>query len=135
MTTQFSVRLTDCPGELSRVSDLLGESGVNIRAFTASAAGPESRFHMVVDEPERAREALRVRGYDVSEHPVLLVEAPDHPGGLNAILKPLREDDVNVHFLYPLIGSFSETAVLILGTEDTERAAVALRRNYIRLLE
>ncbi|MBI5442184.1 MAG: ACT domain-containing protein [Deltaproteobacteria bacterium] len=135
MTTQLSVRLKDRPGELSKLSDLMGANGVNIRAFTASVHGDDSQFHMVVDEVEKAKDALRARGYDVHEHAVVVVEAPDHPGGLNAILKPLKEDGVNVSFLYPMIGRDQDDAVLILGPDDAERAARALRRNYIKILE
>ena len=53
--TQLSIKVVDEPGQLGRVSDLLGDEGINIRALTAAVHGDDSRFHIVVDDPAKAR--------------------------------------------------------------------------------
>jgi hypothetical protein len=134
--TQISVKMPDRPGELSRISDILGNEGVNIRALAASVHGDDSRIHMLVDDSAKARDALSARGFEVEEHTVLAVETPDHPGGLSAILRPLRQASINVTHLYPLIGGMVDNnAVLILGVDRTDEAIEVLRRDYIRILE
>ena len=132
---QISVELIDQPGEMSKVSDLLGEEGINIRAICASPENGKSVVRFVVDNPQKAKDVLANNGYKIWTEQVIAVETPDHPGGLNAVLKPLKEAGINVSYLYPFIGRFQENAVIILGVDKTERAIEVLKKNYIRILE
>lgn len=132
---QISVELIDQPGEMSKVSDLLGEEGINIRAICASPAGEKSIVRFVVDNPEKTVDVLESHGYKILVEEVIAVETPDHPGGLNAVLKPLRDAHINVSYLYPIIGRFHDNAVLIIGVDKIEPAIEVLRKSYIRILE
>ena len=87
---QISVSLDNVPGALSNVSEILGDEGVNIRAISVADTADISTVRFVVDEPFKAVNILKTNGYAVKETDVLAVETPDHPGGLNAVLKPLR---------------------------------------------
>ena len=133
--TQLSVKLANKPGELSKISDMMGDEGINIKALTASVHGEDAQVHLVVDDPPKAVEFLNSRGYQVTEREVLAVETPDHPGGLNAILRPLKEVGVNVEFLYPAIGKHQMKAVLILGPDPLKEAMAALHKYYIKVLD
>jgi hypothetical protein len=133
--TQLSVQLSDQPGELNKIGDLLGEEGINIRAFSASVHGDDSQFHMVVDATDKAFSVLSAKGFKVTERPVIAVETPDHPGGLKAVLNPLAQSGINVEFLYSVIGRFQQNAVLIIGVKETEKAVAALQKSYIRILD
>jgi hypothetical protein len=133
--TQISVKLQNRPGELSRISDILGDEGINIKALTASVHGDNAQIHMVPDDPQKAEEVLKSRGFDVHTHQVIAVETPDHPGGLNAVLRPLKDAGINIEFLYPVIGKSHKNAVLIVGGEPIEEAVKALSRHYIKILD
>jgi len=76
---QISVELVDQPGEMSKVSDLLGEEGINIRAICASPAGEKSVVRFVVDNPEKTLDVLQSQGYKLEVEDVIAVETPDHP--------------------------------------------------------
>jgi hypothetical protein len=78
---------------------------------------------------------LESHNYKLKIEKVIAVETPDHPGGLNSVLKPLKEAGINVEYLYPFIGRFHTNAILILGVDKTEQAIEVLRKNYIRILE
>lgn len=132
--TQLSIRIKNQPGELSRVSDILGDEGVNIRALTAAVNQDDAFIHLVADDPGKAEEVLKGKGYEPVRHEVIAVETPDHPGGLNAILRPLKQDGVNVVFLYPVIGKIRGNAVLIIGAEPIAKAVSALEKHYITIL-
>jgi len=132
---QISVELINQPGEMSRVSDLLGEERINIRALCAAPGDGVSIIRLVVDNPEKAVKVLESRNYKLKTEKVIAVEAPDHPGGLNSVLKPLKDAKINVEYLYPFIGRFHTNAVLILGVDQTEQAIEVLRKNYIKILE
>ncbi len=132
---QISVELKNQPGEMSRVSDLLGEEGINIRAICAAPEGEKSILRFVVDNPDKMIDLLQGNGYKLMIEPVIAVETPDHAGGLNAVLKPLKEANINVSYLYPFIGRFHDNAVLILGVDKIEPAIEVLRKNYLTILE
>lgn len=133
--TQLSIKLINESGEMSKVSDILGEEGINIRAITASVHGRDAQVHLILDDYDKALEVLRGREYELIENKVIAVETPDHPGGLNAILRPLRDAGVNVEFLYPLIGKLRGNAVMIVGGDPIEGAIKALKKNYITILD
>ena len=128
---QISVSLDNVPGALSQVSEILGNEGVNIRAVSVADTADISTVRFVVDEPSKAINILNTNGYSVKETDVLAVETPDHPGGLNAVLKPLKEGNINVHYLYPFLGRVSELAIVILGVDKTDEAEKVLQQNWV----
>jgi hypothetical protein len=65
---------------------------------------------------------------------VLAVEAPNHPGGLNAVLKPLKEVSINVNYLYTCLGT-GEKTVLIMGVDKMEEAIQVLKKNWVHMYD
>mgnify|MGYP000165083704 CR=1 FL=1 len=131
---QISVSLENIPGMLSTISELLGKEGVNIRAISVADTSDISTVRFVVDDPVKALNILRGNGYAVKETDVLAVECPDHPGGVNAVLKPLKEAHINVLYLYPYLGRISDQAIVILGVDKTTEAEEVLQRNWVKTL-
>ena len=131
---QISVSLDNVPGALSKVSEILGNEGVNIRAVSVADTADISTVRFVVDEPVKAINILTTSGYVVKETDVVAVETPDHPGGLNAVLKPLKDANINVHYLYPYLGRVSDQAIVILGVDKTEEAEKVLKQNWVHTL-
>jgi hypothetical protein len=130
--TQISISLDNVPGALSKVSEVLGREGVNIRAISVADTSDISTVRFVVDDPVKAKNILKAQGYSPKETGVIAVETPDHPGGLNAVLKPLRAAGINVHYLYPHLGRTSNNAIVILGVDKTEEAQKVLQENWVR---
>ncbi len=133
-TKQISISLENVPGILSNVSEIMGNEGVNIRAISVADTADISTVRFVVDDPQKAINILKTNGYAVKETDVLAVETPDHPGGLNAVLRPLKNANVNVHYLYPYLGRVSDQAIVILGVDKTEEAEKVLKQNWVHTL-
>jgi len=131
---QISVILDNVPGALSHVSEILGREGVNIRAISVADTSDVSTVRFVLDDPVKALNILKGNGYSTRETDVLAVETPDHPGGLNAVLKPLRNAGINVHYLYPHLGRVSGQAIVILGVDKTKEAEEILKQNWVKTL-
>ena len=131
---QISISLENVPGILSNVSEIMGNEGVNIRAVSVADTADISTVRFVVDDPQKAINILKTHGYSVKETDVLAVETPDHPGGLNAVLRPLKNANVNVHYLYPYLGRVSDQAIVILGVDKTEEAEKVLKQNWVHTL-
>ncbi|HPI23770.1 MAG TPA: hypothetical protein PLE73_11265, partial [Spirochaetota bacterium] len=101
--TQVSVAVQNTPGKLNEICEILEKENINIKAIMASSVLSPVQVHMIVDEPAKAENVLRGSGLTVSTREVVAVATPDHPGGLNAVLRPLREAKVNIECLYPFI--------------------------------
>ncbi len=131
---QISVSLENIPGAFSNISEILGREGVNIRAISVADTSDMSTVRFVVDDPEKAMNMLRGNGYQPKETDVIAVETPDHPGGVNAVLKPLKNAGINVHYLYPHLGRINNNAIVILGVDKTEEAQKVLAQNWVHTL-
>ena len=129
---QISISLENVPGKFLEVSERLGVDGINIRAISVADTSDVSTVRFVADAPEKCVNVLRSHGYVVKETDVIAVEVPDHPGGLQAVLKPLKGAGVNVHYLYPFLGrGESGQPIVILGVDRTDEAIKALKRNWV----
>jgi hypothetical protein len=131
---QISVSLENIPGKLSEVSDYLGENGINIIGLSISDTADISAFRFIANDPEKAVNVLRSHGYSIKTTDVLAVETPNHPGGLNAILKPLKGVSVNVNYLYACLGTGDRT-VLIVGVDKMDEAIQVLRKNWVHMFD
>ena len=131
---QISVSLENAPGKLSEVSEYLGENGINIIALSVAVTADISAVRFVANDPEKAVNVLRSHGYSIKTTDVLAVEAPNHPGGLNAILKPLKEISINVSYLYTCLGT-GERTVLIVGVDKMDEAIQVLRKNWVHMFD
>ncbi|MBN2125250.1 MAG: ACT domain-containing protein [Deltaproteobacteria bacterium] len=130
---QIDLLLKNEPGTLSVVSEILGANGINIIAFYVSTEGDEGRLRFVANDPKKAVNVLKTAGYQIQESEVIACETPHHPGGLNAVLKPLKLAHINVDYIYPCIGTGAIT-VLILGVEPLDKALDVMEDNWIRTL-
>jgi len=131
---QISVSLENAPGKLSEVSDYLGDNGVNIIALSIADTADISAVRFVASDPEKAANILKSHGYSFKLTDVLAVEAPNHPGGLNAILRPLKELSVNVNYLYTCLGT-GERTVLIMGVDRMADAVEILKKNWVHMFD
>ena len=129
---QISVSLDNVPGQFLRVSEYLGAEGINIRAISVADTSDISTVRFVTDDPAKTANVLRSNGYSVKETDVLAVEVPDHPGGLKAVLKPLKSRKINVLYLYTYLGrGESGQPIVILGVDKTEEAIDVLNNNWV----
>jgi len=130
---QISITLENLPGTLMDVSERLGVEGINIRAISVAEADKTSAIRFVTDNPAKTMNVLRSHGYAVAETDVIAVEVPDHPGGLLAVLKPLKAAKINVIYLYPFLGrGESGQAIIILAVDKTQEAVNVLKKNWVR---
>ena len=133
---QVSVTMENNPGVLSAISEMMGEAGANLLALMVATATGEGLLRFVTDDTEKAVQALESNGYKPETREVLACQTPHHPGGLNAILKPLKEADINVDHVYPCIGtSAGGQTVLILGVSSPAKARQILKRNWIIMVD
>lgn len=130
---QIDIWLKNEPGTLSVVSDLLGENRVNIIAFYVTTQESEGKLHFVANDPEKAINVLKAAGYRMEVKDVIACEVPHHPGGLNVVLRLLKDVNINVDYIYPCIGT-GDITVLIVGVKAVKEALRVLNENWMRII-
>jgi len=130
---QISVSLSNEPGQFLAISEYLGAEGINIRAISVADTADISTVRFVTDEPDKTVMVLNSHNFSVKVKDVLAVEIPDHPGGLQAILKPLKASGINVHYFYTFLGrSASGQAIVIIGVDRTTDAVDLFKKNWVK---
>jgi len=130
--TQVSIAVENAPGTLYRASSILEKEQINIKAIMAATDLTPVQVHMIVDDPERAVKVLEMNRFKVTTKEVIAVAAPDHPGGLNAILRPLIEAKVNIDAMYPFIYLKGDEAILILDVDKIQEAKEVLKKHWVK---
>ncbi len=132
--SQITVFLENKKGRLAEVTEALARKGVNIRAASIADTIDYGLLRLIVSDPVQARQALAEAGFSASETEVLAVEVEDRPGGLAAIIRCLADAGINIEYLYAFVGKSGEKAIVVLRSEDTERAREVLLQNNVTLL-
>lgn len=131
---QISVQLENTPGMLSRISEILGKEGINIGGITIVDSADASTIRLVTDNPEKTLLTMKNAKYHVWESEVIAVVTPDHPGGLSAVLKPIGDAGINIHYVYPYLRRYGDNAILVFRVSDTKRTVEILKENWITML-
>ncbi|MFC2032249.1 amino acid-binding protein [Chloroflexota bacterium] len=132
--TQISISLENIPGKFLEVSEILRAERINIRAISVADTADISTVRFVTDNMEKTTSVLKSHGYAVKETNVIAVEVPDHPGGLQAVLKPLKTASINVTYFYPYLGrGESGQPIVIVGVDKTEEAMEVLKNNWVHV--
>jgi len=131
---QISVFSENKPGKLKRVTEILTEKGINIRAITIASSNSYGIIKILVNNPLKAYQALKEKGLSVALIPVLAVEIEDKPGGLSKIAEVLKEHNINVEDAYGFVIQSHNKAVFIMKVEDIKKTRLILEGENIFLL-
>jgi hypothetical protein len=130
---QVSVFLENKSGRLNEVTQILGEAGVNISAFTIADTSDFGILRLIVPEPEKAKEVLKKHDFSVQTTDVVLVKSPNNPGGLANMLKILNSENISIEYMYAF--SMNETgAVIVIRTIDVQKCMDVLQNHKNELL-
>lgn len=131
---QISIFIENKAGRLAEVTAILKNAHVNISALSLADTTDFGVLRMVVNHPDKAEKALKDEGFTVGITEVLAVEVSDEPGGLNKILDPLYENDINVEYMYALGNPKGPNSVTIFRLEDHDRALEIFKQLGIRVI-
>jgi hypothetical protein len=130
---EIVVGVKNRPGELSCIIGHLYENDVKVSAFWIGAENKKATLRFVSGDPQGAISVLTGLGFRVRTVDVVAAQVPDHPGGLNAILKILGSANINILHIYPCLET--RDSILIIEVDKTEEAVRALRNNWISLYD
>ena len=135
MAEQISIFIENKEGRLAEVTAILRDAGVNIRALSLADTTDFGVLRLIVNDNDKATAALRNQGFTVGKTRVLAVEVNDEPGGLNQVLDPLSEQDVNVEYMYAFANPQCKNAIMIFRFDDLEKAKIILAEKGIKVID
>ena len=124
---QISIFLENRAGVVADLCAHLTEREIDIRAITVLDTIDIGTVRMVVDDPEKAKEALASAGAAYVTVKCRAVEVPDRPGGFAGVAHKLSLAGVNIEYIYASTLPGAEKAMGIFRVSDLERA---LTLNY-----
>jgi hypothetical protein len=131
---QISVFLENKSGRLAEVAEVLAGAGVNIRALSLADTTDFGILRLIVNDTEKAKKILRENGFTVGKTEVLAVEVSDRPGGLAAILNVMKDNGINVEYMYAFVQKSGGNAIIIFRFDELDKAIGSLQKAGIRIL-
>ncbi len=119
---QLSIFLENRPGTLNEALAILKGAGININALSLADTSEFGLLRLIVDDPEKAKAAVKQAGYTSSVNEVVSVELKQEVGYLSGIIKKISEAGINVEYMYASSSSASG-ASMIIKTDDLEKTS------------
>ena len=131
---QISVFLENKPGTLNEMTKVLTEHNIALRALSLAETTDFGIARFIVADVLETMSILKEAGYVSSLTPVVVAEIPDEPGALNRVLQIFMEYNINLEYMYAILGSKSGNAYMIFRVQDDKKASAALVANGIKVL-
>jgi hypothetical protein len=130
-TTQLVISGQSKPGVLASVAAVLGEAGVNIKAFSAPEVTGTGKLRLLVADVEGARAALKAAKIKYAEETALILSLENKPGALKQVADLLTKSRINVKCGYCTPSREGKRAIVVLTVSNTERAQTILRNKSL----
>ena len=124
-TTQLVLTLLSRPGVLAKVTHALAEAGVNITALCAGDAAGRGKLRILVNNPGKARRALRAAGFRAAEEPAFVIRMRNRPGTLARVAERVAQARINIKSAYATTAGGS--AAVVMTVSSPSRAKRVLR--------
>ena len=131
---QISIFLENKSGRLAEVAAVLAGAGINIRALSLADTTDFGILRLIVNDNEKAKKVLKENGFTVGKTEVLAVEVADRPGGLAGILKVMKDNGINVEYMYAFVQKSGGDAIIIFRFDELEKAIAALQKAGMKML-
>ena len=126
---QISVFLENRAGQLAEIAGILSENKIDMRAISIAETTDYGVLRLIVSEPQRAATTLLGHGFVLSMTPVVAVAVPDEPGGLARVLGVLAEGEIDIEYMYAIIGRVAGKAYMIFRVGDEAKLQAVLDAN------
>ena len=130
--TQISVFLENRAGQLSNITRVLSENGVDLRAINIAETQDYGVLRIIPADAQKASSVLLENGFIMAMTPVIAVAAPDRPGGLISLLEALSEENIGIEYMYSVFSMNSGEALMVLQVGEAEKVSEILSTKGFR---
>ena len=130
---QLSVFLENKTGRLNEVTQILGNAGINMSAFSVADTSEFGILRMIVSEPEKALSILKDAEFSVRLTDVVCLNSPNEPGALARALNILSGENVFIEYLYAY-SMDNKTANIVLKPDNIAKCIEVLQAHQMELV-
>ncbi len=134
MAFHLSVFVANEPGKLEKITHVLADAGLNIRAVSVASAGQFGVVRVLVNDPDKGMEALKEHKFTVTKRRILVALIEDRPGAMHDLLVTLSSNNVNVEDCYGFVIEEGKRAAIVFEVEKFPEAEKALKATKIHLI-
>ena len=131
---QLSIFLQNRMGSLSKPLEVLTVANVNIRAMCMADTSEFGILRLVVDDPEKGKEAPEENNFLVKITEIIGVEMNDTPGGLTTVLDIIKDNLIDLEYLYAFSHDKEGKAILLLHADDIDNLITVLTDSNIPIV-
>jgi len=121
-------------GSLSKPLEVLSLANVNIRAMCMADTSEFGILRLVVDDPIKGKEILEENNFLVKITDIIGVEMNDSPGGLTNVLRVIKQNMIDLEYLYAFSHEKEGKAILLLHADDIDNLINILKGNNITIV-
>ena len=132
---QISVFLENTTGRLGEVTGTLAAANINIRAISIADTAEFGILRLIIDDNEKALQALNAKGFRTSLTDVAVVEIEDKPGSLAKVMELFQNKKINIEYLYASLEGEKGKAVVIFKLKDHAEGMRIISENGYKLVE
>lgn len=126
-TTQLVISGQSKPGVIAQVASVLGEAGVNIKAFSAPEVTGTGKLRLLVADLDGARAALKAAKIKFKEETALILSLKNQPGALMDVADLLTQNRINIKCGYCTPSREGKRAIVVLTVSNTNKALSVLQ--------
>lgn len=130
---QLSVFLENKTGRLNEVTQILGNAGINMSAFSVADTSEFGILRMIVSDPEKALSILKEADFSVRLTDVICLNSPNEPGALARALNILSGENVFIEYLYAY-SMDDKTANIVLKPDNIQKCIEVLQKHKMELV-
>lgn len=131
---QLSVFIENREGRLDQVLETLKEDNINIVSLSLADSSDYGLLRMIVSDAEKAKSALKAKGFTAMLTPVLGVKLSHQVGQLQVLLAEICKAGINIDYMYAL-ATGSDDASIVIKTADLEEAANVLSKTGVDFIK
>ena len=129
---QLSVFLENKTGRLNEVATLLGETEVNMSAFSLADNSDFGILRVIVSNIDKAQKILRENNFATTITDVLCLRVSNQPGALANALNILADANIFIDYMYAF--SQNDSANVIIRVKNLKDAMDVLTKHQFELV-
>ena len=130
---QLTVFLENKTGRLNEVTQILGNAGINMSAFSVADTSEFGILRMIVSDPEKALSILKEADFSVRLTDVICLNSPNEPGALARALNILSGEEVFIEYLYAY-SMDDKSANIVLKPDNIQKCIDVLQEHKMELV-
>lgn len=134
MAEQINIFVENKPGRLTKLTRILTDAQINLRAIVIADRETFGVIKILVDNPQKALDALKGNGYACAVKNILAVIIDDRAGGLLSLTEALNSNSVDIIDAYGFVIQSKKQAAFCVEVKDYDTAKKIVEESGFQVL-